>query len=58
MSLRAHRGALALNTAAHSSGVRDDARDVTAELVRTFGGQADDATVGAALDGRMKGAVQ
>lgn len=37
---------------------REVAQDVTAELVRTFGGQADDATVGAALDGRMKGAVQ
>jgi F-type H+-transporting ATPase subunit b len=37
---------------------REVAQDVTAELVRTFGGQADDAAVGAALDGRMKGAVQ
>ncbi len=37
---------------------REVAQDVTAELVRIFGGQADDATVGAALDGRMKGAVQ
>ena len=37
---------------------REVAQDVTAELVRTFGGQADDTTVGAALDGRMKGAVQ
>ncbi|WP_394224905.1 F0F1 ATP synthase subunit B' [Paracoccus marcusii] len=37
---------------------REVAQDVTAELVRTFGGQADDATVGAALDGHMKGAVQ
>lgn len=37
---------------------REVAQDVTAELVRTFGGQADDATVAAALDGRMKGAVQ
>lgn len=37
---------------------REVAQDVTAELVRTFGGQADDATVGAALDGRMKGTVQ
>lgn len=37
---------------------REVARDVTAELVRSFGGQADDAAVGAALDARMKGAVQ
>ncbi|CAM3205347.1 F0F1 ATP synthase subunit B' [Paracoccus nototheniae] len=37
---------------------REVARDVTAELVRSFGGQADDAAVAAALDGRMKGTVQ
>lgn len=34
------------------------AQDVTAELVRTFGGQADDATVKAAVDSRMKGVMQ
>ncbi|QBX34690.1 F0F1 ATP synthase subunit B' [Paracoccus liaowanqingii] len=37
---------------------REVARDVTAELVRSFGGQADDAAISSALDGRMKGAVQ
>ena len=44
--------------ASADASAREVAQDVTAELIRTFGGQADDATVGAALDGRMKGAVQ
>ena len=34
------------------------AREVTAELVRAFGTSADPATVDAAVDARMKGAVQ
>lgn len=37
---------------------REVAQDVTGDLVRSFGGQADDATVAKALDARMKGAVQ
>ena len=36
---------------------RSVARDVTAELVRTFGGKADDAAIDAAVDARLKGAV-
>lgn len=34
------------------------ARDVTAELVRSFGGSVDQAAVDQAVDQRMKGAVQ
>ncbi|MDN5569602.1 MAG: F0F1 ATP synthase subunit B', partial [Paracoccus sp. (in: a-proteobacteria)] len=37
---------------------RDVARDVTAELVRSFGGTVDDAAVVAAVDHRMEGAMQ
>lgn len=37
---------------------REVARDVTAELVRTFGGNVDEAAVDQAVDNRMKGAVQ
>ncbi len=37
---------------------REVARDVTAELVRSFGGNADQAAVDQAVDARMKGAVQ
>ena len=37
---------------------REVAQDVTAELVRSFGGQVDEAAISSALDGRMKGAVQ
>ncbi len=37
---------------------RSVAREVTAELVRAFGGQADDAAVAAAVDRRLQGAVQ
>ena len=44
--------------ASADASAREVARDVTAELVRSFGGQADDAAIAAALDGRMKGAVQ
>lgn len=40
------------------AGAREVARDVTAELVRSFGGQVDEAAISSALDGRMKGAVQ
>ena len=41
-----------------ASAVLSVAREVTAELVRTFGASADPATVDAAVDARMKGAVQ
>lgn len=34
------------------------AREVTAELLRAFGGKADDAAIDAAVNSRMKGAVQ
>ncbi|WP_410218353.1 F0F1 ATP synthase subunit B' [Paracoccus sp. (in: a-proteobacteria)] len=37
---------------------RQVAQDVTAELVRVFGGSVDQAAVGAAVDGRMKGTLQ
>jgi len=37
---------------------RDVALDVTAELVRNFGGNVDGAVIGTAVDDRMKGAVQ
>ena len=37
---------------------REVARDVTAQLVSSFGGNADDAAVASAVDARMKGAVQ
>lgn len=37
---------------------REVARDVTAKLVSSFGGNADDAAVASAVDARMKGAVQ
>lgn len=37
---------------------REVARDVTAELVRTFGGNADLAAVDQAVDARIKGALQ
>lgn len=36
---------------------RSVARDVTAELVRAFGGQADEKAIDAAVDARLKGAV-
>ncbi|WBU65729.1 F0F1 ATP synthase subunit B' [Paracoccus aerodenitrificans] len=36
---------------------RSVAREVTAELVRRFGGKADDAAIDAAVDARLKGAV-
>ena len=36
---------------------RSVAREVTAELVRTFGGKADDSAIDAAVDARLKGAV-
>lgn len=41
-----------------ASDTREVARDVTAELVRSFGGAVDDAAVDHAVDSRMKGAVQ
>jgi F-type H+-transporting ATPase subunit b len=37
---------------------REVARDVTAELVRSFGGNVDQAAVDQAVDDRMKGALQ
>lgn len=37
---------------------REVARDVTAELVRSFGGNVDQAAVDQVVDARMKGAVQ
>lgn len=37
---------------------REVARDVTAELVRSFGGTVDQAAVDQAVDSRMKGALQ
>lgn len=37
---------------------REVARDVTAELVRAFGGNVDDAAVDRAVDNRIKGALQ
>ncbi len=37
---------------------RSVARDVTAELVRVFGGAADEGSVNAAVDQRLKGVVQ
>ncbi|MBU3029428.1 F0F1 ATP synthase subunit B' [Paracoccus marinaquae] len=37
---------------------REVARDVTGELVRSFGGKADEAAVDQAVDSRMKGTVQ
>lgn len=37
---------------------REVARDVTAELVRSFGGTVDQAAVDQAVDNRMKGALQ
>ena len=36
---------------------RNVARDVTAELVRAFGGKADEAAIDAAVDARLKGAA-
>ncbi|WBU60959.1 F0F1 ATP synthase subunit B' [Paracoccus albus] len=36
---------------------RTVARDVTAELVRAFGGNADESAINAAVDARLKGAV-
>ena len=36
---------------------RSVARDVTAELVRAFGGNADEAAINAAVDARLKGAA-
>lgn len=36
---------------------RSVARDVTAELVRAFGGKADESAIDAAVDARLKGAV-
>ena len=36
--------------------VRSVAREVTAELVRSFGGRAEDAAIDAAVDARLKGA--
>lgn len=36
---------------------RTVARDVTAELVRAFGGKADESAIDAAVDARLKGAV-
>lgn len=41
-----------------ASDARDVARDVTAELVRAFGGNVDQGAVDQAVDNRMKGAVQ
>ncbi|MBC9245543.1 F0F1 ATP synthase subunit B' [Paracoccus sp. 11-3] len=41
-----------------ATNAREVARDVTAELVRTFGGNVDDAAVDRAVDNRMKGAMQ
>lgn len=44
--------------ASADASAREVAQDVTAELVRSFGGQADDAAIRNALDGRMKGVMQ
>lgn len=43
---------------ASTTDAREVARDVTAELVRVFGGTVDDTAVDQAVDSRMKGAVQ
>ncbi|MDP5305671.1 F0F1 ATP synthase subunit B' [Paracoccus spongiarum] len=43
---------------ASASDTREVARDVTAELVRAFGGTVDQGAVDQAVDSRMKGAVQ
>lgn len=40
------------------SDARSVARDVTAEIVKVFGGQADDAAITAAVDRRLQGAAQ
>ncbi|SET16308.1 F0F1 ATP synthase subunit B' [Paracoccus homiensis] len=44
--------------ASAASDAREVARDVTAELVSSFGGNADAAAVDQAVDSRMKGALQ
>ena len=44
--------------ASSDASARDVAQDVTAELVRAFGGTVDQGAVNAALDSRMKGAMQ
>ncbi|WP_022707389.1 MULTISPECIES: F0F1 ATP synthase subunit B' [Paracoccus] len=44
--------------ASSDAGAREVARDVAAELVASFGGNADAASIDAAIDARMKGAVQ
>lgn len=44
--------------ASSDASARDVAQDVTAELVRAFGGTVDQGAVNAALDTRMKGAMQ
>lgn len=41
-----------------ATNAREVARDVTAELVRAFGGNVDEAAVNSAVDARMKGALQ
>ena len=44
--------------ASSDAGAREVARDVAAQLVASFGGNADAAAIDGALDARMKGAVQ